>query len=191
MKRIVSNLLADYESGKTSRRQFIERLALIGGTVASGPIGIAAQSATGPKAAHVGHISYVVSDYKRTRDWYAEVLGMSVSADANDSCYLGFGDNFLIPRNRSPINPNEKPPLVDHIAYEIADWDTDRVKAQLERHKVVDRTGGFDLKIGLGNGVQENYVSFHVKDPDGFDVEIMGIAKPGDSQYGEKRKGRR
>ncbi len=191
VENVISEMLKDYENGKTGRRDFVQRLALAVGAVASAPLGVAAQRPTGVKASNVGHISYVVSDYKRTRDWYADVLGMSVSADADERCYLSFGNNILIPRNKSPLNPNEKAPLVDHIAYQVDDWDTDRVKAELERLKVRDTNGGLDLRVGLGNGVQENYVSFHVKDPDDFDVEIMGIAKPGDSRYGDKRGGRR
>lgn len=191
MEKIISNMLQDYENGHTSRRQFIQKLTLAVGAMASSATGAAAQ-ATSVKTSRVGHVSYVVSDYKRTRDWYVDALGMKITNDdGKNQCYLSFGDNILVPRNKSPINPNENAPLVDHIAYQIDDWNTDRIKAELERHKLQDRTGGFDLKIGLGNGVQENYVSFHVKDPDGFDVEIMGIAKPGDSQYGDKRKGHR
>jgi hypothetical protein len=70
--------------------------------------------------------------------------------------------------------PNPKP-RVDHIAYKIEDWDTDRVKAELERR-------GLTPRLDTG-GDTPNYVSFHVEDPDGFDLQISGIAQPGDSQY--------
>jgi hypothetical protein len=48
------------------------------------------------------------------------------------------------------------------------------VKAELERRK---------LKARLDTNGGPNYVSFHVQDPDGFDLQISGTAGPGDSQY--------
>lgn len=189
MEKVLSDLLKGYETGQTNRRQFLQSLVAAVGAM-SAQSSVAAQSSTRVKTSHVNHISYVVSDYKRSRDWYADVLGMSVTDEADDRCYLRFGNNILIPRNKSPLNPNDKAPLVDHIAYHVDDWNTDRVKAELERRKLRDSSGGDVLRVGLGNGVEPDYVSFHVTDPDGFDVEICGDAKPGDSQYGARRNRR-
>jgi hypothetical protein len=33
------------------------------------------------------------------------------------------------------------------------------------------------------DGPQENYTHVHVADPDGYDVEICGVAQPGDRLY--------
>jgi replicative DNA helicase len=51
------------------------------------------------------------------------------------------------------------------------------LKAELERRGLQPR-----LQAG-GPGDTPNYVSFHVKDPDGFEVQISGVARPGDSLY--------
>jgi len=40
-----------------------------------------------------------------------------------------------------------------------------------------------DVVSGYTGGSTPNYSSFHVQDPDGFDLQISGIAKPGDSAY--------
>jgi hypothetical protein len=53
-----------------------------------------------------------------------------------------------------------KPPLIDHIAYTIEAWDKDAVEAELERRGLSPRPD------------TEN--SFHVKDPDGYDLQISG-----------------
>ena len=74
------------------------------------------------------------------------------------TCRLSFGDNILIVRNRTPA------PKVDHIAYTIAGWDTDKsvkpaVEAELKRR-------GLQIRTTEG--------SFHVSDPEGFEVQMGG-----------------
>jgi catechol 2,3-dioxygenase-like lactoylglutathione lyase family enzyme len=177
MEHVISGLLKDFEDGKMTRRQLIQSLA-VAGAAAWAPANAQAQG-QGFTAMHLDHISYQVTDYKRTRDFYADLMGMKVTDDNGISqVQLHFGDAMLLARNRrqrpgEPVDPNPKP-LVDHIAYAIDNWDTDRVKAELERR---------GLKPRLDTGGGPNYVSFHVPDPDGFDLQISGTAKPGDSQY--------
>jgi catechol 2,3-dioxygenase-like lactoylglutathione lyase family enzyme len=157
MEHIIANLLNDFERGRMNRRQLIQSIAIAasaaGATVAASP------EPSGFKAVTVNHISYQVADYAKTRDFYVDLLGMGVKQDGGRQCYLTFGDTFLLPRNvragaATPV------PRVDHIAYTIADWDKDKVKAELE-------------KRGL-NPRPDTENSFHVKDPDGFDLQISG-----------------
>jgi hypothetical protein len=54
----------------------------------------------------------------------------------------------------------------------LADWDTDRVKAELERR---------GLKPHLDTGALPTKGSFHLADPDGYDLQIEGTLKAGDS----------
>ena len=164
MEHIIANLLSDFERGKMSRRQLIQSLALTAtaaSAVGATSVGAAAAAADGKgfKAVAVNHISYQVADYARTRDFYASLLGMKVSHDDGKQAYLSFGDHgtWLLPRNaRQPGTA----PKVDHIAYTIEDWDKDKVKAELERR-------GLDARPDTDD-------SFHVKDPDGFDLQISG-----------------
>ena len=81
---------------------------------------------------------------------------------------------MVIARNRSRQSGQAAGPRVDHIAYRIDEWDTDSVKAELERR---------GLKPRLDTGGGPLYASFHVEDPDGFDLQISGVVKPGDSLY--------
>jgi catechol 2,3-dioxygenase-like lactoylglutathione lyase family enzyme len=158
MEHIIANLLNDFERGKMTRRQLIQSLALTA-TAASATAPLAAAEGKGLKAIAVNHISYQVADYAKTRDFYASLLGMQVSHDDGKQAYLSFGDHgtWLLPRNaRQPGTA----PRVDHIAYTIDNWNREAVKAELESRGLKARPDTDD--------------SFHVTDPDGFDLQISG-----------------
>src|SRR5947209_5280288 len=135
MEHIIANLLKDFELGRMSRRQLIQSLALTA-TAASavGAAGASTASAAGKgfKAIAVNHISYQVADYAKTRDFYADLLGMKVSHDDGKQAYLEFGDHgtWLLPRN---AREGTAPPRVDHIAYTIDSWNKDEVAEELKR----------------------------------------------------------
>jgi catechol 2,3-dioxygenase-like lactoylglutathione lyase family enzyme len=155
MEHIIDRLVRDFEQGKLSRRQLIQGL-----TVAASAAVTASATPADPapfKAVTVNHISYQVADYKKTRDFYAGLLGMEVSHDDDRQCYLSFGNTFLLPRN---VRQGRTAPLVDHIAYTIETWNKDAVEAELKKR-------GLPVRPDTEN-------SFHTKDPDGFDVQISG-----------------
>jgi catechol 2,3-dioxygenase-like lactoylglutathione lyase family enzyme len=158
MEHIIATLLQDFEQGKMTRRQLIQSLALTA-TAASAVGTAAAADAPVAKAVYLNHVSYQVADYAKTRDFYAGLFGMKVSDDDGKQCRLTCGDNILIARTRPSGTP-----IVDHIAYTLANWDTDKtvkpaVEAELKRR---------GLKIRTTEG------SFHVQDPDGFEVQMGG-----------------
>jgi len=158
MEHMIARLLQDFEQGKMTRRQLIQSLALAA-TAASAVRSAAAAETPVAKALSINHVSYQVADYKMTRDFYAGLFGMTVSNDDGMQCRLTLGDNILIARNRPSGTPK-----VDHIAYTLAGWDTDKsvrpaVEAELKRR---------GLKIRTTEG------SFHVQDPDGFEVQMGG-----------------
>src|SRR5277367_4009879 len=156
MERIIAHLLHDFETGKMSRRQLIKSLAITAtAATAVVPASVAAAENKGFKAVAVNHISYEVANYAKTRDFYADLLGMKVLEDDGKQCFLVFGDSFLIPRNK-PANT----PRIDHIAYTIENWDKNVVESELTRR---------GLKPAADT---EN--SFHVRDPNGFDLQISG-----------------
>ena len=121
-----------------------------------------------------------MTDYRRTRDFYAGLLGMAVANDnGKDACELHFGDPRGVGvRDRQMISIQNRPAArVDHFAFKIDDWDTDRVRAELERR-------GLKPRLARGGAIDTpNYVSLTVQDPDGLGVQISGIARPGDSAY--------
>lgn len=155
MEQIIAKLLQDFECGKMSRRQLIKTLAITATAASALASESAAASPKGFKAVSVNHISYQVADYAKTRDFYADLFGMKLSHDDGKQCYLAFGDTFLIPRNHDANTPH-----IDHIAYTIDNWDKNAVDAELKRR-------GLDPQPDTEN-------SFHVKDPNGFDLQISG-----------------
>ncbi len=158
MESMIANLLDDFEHGRMTRRQLIKRIAVVA-TVAADATPASAEKSKGFKAVAVNHISYQVNDYAKTRDFYEDLLGMKVVGDTGTQCYLVIGgtNTFVIPRNAAQ---GATTPRIDHIAYTIENWNKDAVKAELERR-------------GL-NPQPDTENSFHVKDPNGFDLQISG-----------------
>jgi catechol 2,3-dioxygenase-like lactoylglutathione lyase family enzyme len=159
MEHIISKLLREYEDGRVTRRQLIRTLAVA--ATATSAAGTA--EAAPANAVSINHVSMQVADYTKTRDFYAGLFGMKVSEDdGKTQCRLTFGDNILIPRNASS-RPGAKIGI-DHIAYTLANWDSDTsikpaVEAELKRR-------GLNIRVTEG--------SFHVQDPDGFEVQMGG-----------------
>src|SRR5580700_496282 len=160
MENIIAKLLQDFEQGKMSRRQLIQSLAMTAAVAGATGTAVAAEGEKKAfKAVAVNHISYQVADYARTRDFYADLLGMQVSHDeGKGQCYLAFGDTFLLARTPSqrggrggkagdaPTPPREipKPPHIDHMAYTIEGWNKDQVEHELQRrgYKQQERVPG-------------------------------------------------
>ena len=156
MEQIIAKLLQDFERGKMNRRQLIQSLT-VAASAAAATGTVAAAEGKGFKAVTVNHISYQVADYTKTRDFYKDLLGMTVSHDDGRQCYMSFGDTFLLPRN---ARQGTTAPKVDHIAYTIETWNKNAVETELKRRGLTPRPDTED--------------SFHVKDPDGFDLQISG-----------------
>jgi len=172
MEHIIARLLQDFEHGMMSRRQLIQSLAAIAGSVAITPPPAAGAAADGQvfKATAFNHVSYQVADYTKTRDFYAGLFGMKVSRDNGMECRLTFGDNILIARNRPSGTPK-----VDHIAYTVANWDTDKkVKGALEAEL---KRRGLKVRTTEPSAVNRSFgeePSFIVQDPDGFMLQMGG-----------------
>ena len=159
MEHIINTLLRDYERGRMTRRQLIQTLAV--GVTAAGSADIA--DAAPATASYINHVSMQVADYRKTRDFYSSLFGMKVSGDdGKTECSLTCGQTIIIARNAGG-RPGGKIGI-DHIAYTLANWDTDKsvrpaVEAELKRRS---------LNIRSTEG------GFHVQDPDGFDVQMGG-----------------
>jgi len=165
VEQIISRMVREYELGKTSRRELIAKLAVAfaatAAAVSGTPKAASGESAAaggGFKAVAVNHISYQCADYAKTRDFYADLLGMQPHDDDGTQCYMRFGESVLIPRN--PQNRPTKNAGIDHIAYTIADWNRVVVEAELKRR-------GLDPRADTDD-------SFHVRDLNGYDLQICG-----------------
>ncbi len=173
MEAVIANLLAAFERGRIDRRELIRGIALAAaGAHVVGSGDLAAQTSRTSEApafrtVALDHISYAVADYGRSRDFYAELMGWQVESDNGESqATLSIGDvGSIIIRNARNV-PSEPPTgVVNHIAYRIADFDTDAVREELERR-------GLSPRRDQGGG--PGYDSYHVRDPDGWDLQISG-----------------
>jgi catechol 2,3-dioxygenase-like lactoylglutathione lyase family enzyme len=194
MESVIAGLLQDFENGKMTRRQLIQSLALA--AVAAAPAGSAAAQAakasTIPpphdpapwKTVWLDHISYAVSDYRRSTAFYRDLMGWEIKNDTGtNQCTLninGLGE-IIIRNRREPAagtngggaaagGASNRPPLtgvINHVSWGVQPWDTDKVKAELERRGLNPRP---DM-------VGDNYKSFHVLDPDGWDLQISNQTK--------------
>jgi catechol 2,3-dioxygenase-like lactoylglutathione lyase family enzyme len=85
------------------------------------------------RAIGVNHISYLCRDYRTTRDFYKDLLGVPVSNDDGGQAYLWFGEAFMAIRNSADVTAK---PAIDHVAWTLANWDPGRVSAALKQHSL-------------------------------------------------------
>ncbi len=188
MENVIERLLNDFERGRMTRRQLIQSLALA--AAAASPAGTVLAQTGGAKPSTIppphdpapwktvwlDHISYAVSDYRRSTAFYRDLMGWTIKNDnGNNQCTLdinGLGE-IIIRNNRqargdAPAGApaaGSRPPLtgvINHVSWGVQPWDTDKVKSELERRGLNPRP---DM-------VGENFKSFHVLDPDGWDLQI-------------------
>jgi predicted enzyme related to lactoylglutathione lyase len=129
--------------------QALTAVAITGGTTVS---------AASLKAGSINHASVLVTDMARSIDFYNRVFGLSVMNEdkANRISRLGIGGKVL-------VSLRVEPPagLVDHFAIGVENFNREAVTKSLEEMGLTPRE---NLEFG-----------FHVKDPDGANVQITGI----------------
>jgi catechol 2,3-dioxygenase-like lactoylglutathione lyase family enzyme len=191
---VIAGLLKDFEDGKMTRRQLIQSLAMAAVAVTPGAtLAAQAQAAKPPipaafekapwKTVWLDHISYAVSDYRRSTAFYRDLMGWEIRNDnGNNQCTMKIGDigEIIIRNGRQPAaaaqpasaQPGQpaRPPLtgvINHVSYGVQPWDTEGVKAELEKRGLKPRP---DM-------VGDNFKSYHVTDPDGWDLQISNQTK--------------
>lgn len=190
MESTIATLLKEFEDGRMDRRQLIRTLAVLalgGPAAASAAAGQpAAPPAKAPwKTVHLDHISYSVNDYRKSAEWYSNLMGWEIANDnGQNQASLRIGNlGEIIIRNArrpqgapaaaaAPAGQPARPPVtgvVNHISYGIEPWDTDGVKAELTRRGLSPRE----------DFVGTDFKSFHVLDPDGWDLQISNQTKIG------------
>ena len=208
METVIARLLSDFENGKMTRRQLVRSLALVamGIPVASAVAeSVVATPAVEPVAAawktvYLDHISFQCADYKRSVDFYTNLMGWQVLHDTGNQATIDInGIGGIIIRNRRQgrgeapaVAPTARPDsaasaaaaaaqpsrppvtaVIDHISWGIEPWDTEVVRSELLKR-------GLTPREDTGNGgpiATSKFKSFHVKDPDGWDLQISNQTK--------------
>jgi catechol 2,3-dioxygenase-like lactoylglutathione lyase family enzyme len=153
VEHVISDLVGRFERGRLSRRELIQALAVVAAAGATSPL-----AAAPLRSGSINHVSVLVSDMARSIDFYNRVFGLSVQNEdkANKISRLGIGGKVLVSLRVEP-----PPGLVDHFAIGVEGFNRDAVTKELQ---------------GLGLTPRENLeFGFHVKDPDGANVQITGI----------------
>ena len=183
MEEVVEGLLKQFESGRITRRQLIKSLTVAAAATLPGA-SLAAQGSstippasnpTGWKTVWLDHISYAVTDYRKSTAFYRDLMGWEpLTDDGKQQCSMKIGNigGIIVRNNRqmgggaAPAGREGQPPVtsvINHISWGIEPWDTDKVKAALESRGLNPRPDNIDNK---------GFKSFHVKDPDGWDLQI-------------------
>ena len=152
MQHVISDLVSHFERGRLSRRELIQALTAVAVTAG------ATASAASLKAGSINHTSVLVSDMARSIDFYNRVFGLSlVNEDkANKISRLGVGGKILVSlRVETPAG------VIDHFAIGVEGFNREAVTKELQSMSITPRE---NIEFG-----------YHIKDPDGANVQITGI----------------
>jgi catechol 2,3-dioxygenase-like lactoylglutathione lyase family enzyme len=146
---------------------------------------------TGWKTVWLDHFSFNASNYKASASFYANLLSWAPTYDEGSQNELLMGDvGDIIVRGGNPLDPGfgQAPARraagqIDHISFGIAPWDTDGVKAALEkrglraqidtssRHRAPDGTWVPDEIHSAA------FKSYHTATPNGFNLQISYVTR--------------
>lgn len=154
MDAIISGLLSRFDRGALTRRDLVQGLTML--ATAGGSASVARAQAIGLKAAKIDHVSIQVTDLPRAVAFYQKMFGLTVVGEdkPNEIVRLGVGRALVSLHHKSPTG------IVDHFAIGVEKFDREGVTRQLKE---------------LGVTPEENLdAGFHIKDPEGMSVQIVG-----------------
>jgi len=135
---------------------------------------------TGWKTVWLDHFSYNAANYKESASFYTNLLGWKETYDEGSQDELMIGEvGDIIIRGGNPNDPNfgkapPRPrPRIDHISFGITPWDTDGVKAELEKRGLrarIDTSTKDDIHVAA-------FKSYHTTTPNGFDLQISYVTR--------------
>jgi catechol 2,3-dioxygenase-like lactoylglutathione lyase family enzyme len=154
MEAMIANLVSRYESGALTRRGLIQGLAML--AAAGGAASKAQAQDAALKGTKIDHISIQVTDLPRAVAFYEKIFGLTVMSEdkPNEISRLGAGKIIVSLHHKSPTG------LVDHFAIGVENFNKASVTAKLKEQ-------GITPEENLDAG-------FHIKDPEGMNVQIVG-----------------
>jgi predicted enzyme related to lactoylglutathione lyase len=154
VEHVISDLVTRFERGRLSRRELIQAIT----AVATVTAGATTASAAALKAGSINHTSVLVTDMARSIDFYNRVFSLSVLNEdkPNKISRLGIGGKVLVSLRVEPPAGD-----IDHFAIGVENFNKEAVTKTLQDMGLTPRE---NLEYG-----------FHVKDPDGANVQITGI----------------
>lgn len=132
-------------------------------------------ASTGWKTTAIEQITFRVADYKKEAAFYAALMGFTPRIDDGTRAVMDIGQWGTVVFRQAPASSFEAPApgpngqarqpvtaVVESFGYVIEPWNAKNVEAELKKrglNPVADNDG-------------KGFESFHVKDPDGFDLQI-------------------
>jgi len=153
METVISDLVRRFEKGALSRRQLVKGLTLL---AAAGAASNTRSQQAPFVSTGIDHISIQVDDLAPSIAFYQDIFGLAILNQDVDNEIVRMGVSRVI------VSLHRKAPtrLVDHFAIAIEDFDRDEVTSALAEHGL---TPAQNLDYG-----------FHVRDPAGIPVQIVG-----------------
>jgi catechol 2,3-dioxygenase-like lactoylglutathione lyase family enzyme len=154
--------------------------------------------ATAWKTVWLDHFSFTVTNYKESASFYTNLLGWTPTYDEGSQieCLIGeIGD--IIIRGGNPLDPAYgsggrrataaagpagRSARIDHISFGIAPWDTDGVKAELEKRGLraqVDTSSRHQTSDGAWVPDEIHtaaFKSYHTQTPNGYNLQISYVS---------------
>jgi len=153
VQHVISDLVSRFERGRLTRRELIQALTAVAVTTG------ATASAASLKAGSINHTSVLVTDMARSMEFYNRVFGLSMTSEdkANKISRLGIGGKTLVSLRVEPPGVG----VIDHFAIGVEGFNREAVTKELQSMGITPRE---NIEYG-----------FHIKDPDGANVQITGI----------------
>ena len=157
MDTTISDLVERFDSGTLSRRQLIQGLAVL---AAAGGTTRAQAQETPFVSTGIDHISIQVTDLARSIEFYQSIFGLSIVSqdEENEIVRMGIDRVMVSLHHKAPTG------IVDHYAIAIENFDRNAVMRALTEQ-------GLTAEQNLDYG-------FHVRDPEGIPVQIVGRGGP-------------
>jgi catechol 2,3-dioxygenase-like lactoylglutathione lyase family enzyme len=154
MEAMIASLVSRFEKGSLTRRELVQGLTTL--AAAGGTASPSSAQEAGIKGLKIDHISIQVADLPRSIAFYQKMFGFAVVSEdkPNEIVRLGVGKTVVSLHHKSPTG------IVDHFAIGVEKFDKD----------IVTR----ELKARGANPEQDIDAGFHIKDPQGIGVQIVG-----------------
>ena len=144
---------------------------------------------TGWKTVWLDHLSFTVTDYKESVSFYTNLLGWTPTYDegSQNECMIGDAGDIII-RGGNPLDPGfgkntGRRAQIDHISFGIEPWDTDGVKAALEKRGLKAQVDTSSRHLAPdGTWVPDDihdaaFKSYHTDTPNGYDLQISYVTR--------------
>jgi catechol 2,3-dioxygenase-like lactoylglutathione lyase family enzyme len=164
LETIVTKLLAQYERGSLTRRDLITGVAAL---AASSAVSFAGQSeprtvaSSSPDslqsvvAVDINHVGINVTDIERSVEWYTSIFGLKTLVKSKEVAVLGYRDAGA--NGTTFVFRTSTKPEINHFMFGINNFDAALLAEYLKARGLTPRN---------------DVLSFHVKDPDGIDVQL-------------------